>query len=193
MAGLCNTEHDWGWFSITLHWLSALLVFGLYVLGWWMVDLDYYSSWYRNAPFWHKSFGLLLLLLVLVRLGSRLFCRAPQALSSHRRWERLSALVAHALLYLLLLVVAVSGYLISSADGRGISVFGLVTVPALVQDIDNLEDVAGEIHELSTDALVILALLHALAGLKHHFVDRDATLTRMLGFRQSGHHPRSRP
>ena len=74
-----------------------------------------------------------------------------------------------------------SGYLISTADGRGVSVFGLFEVPASLTGIPDQEDVAGVLHEWLAWGLIILAGLHALAAIKHHFIDRDATLSRMLG------------
>jgi len=74
-----------------------------------------------------------------------------------------------------------SGYLISTADGRPISVFGWFEVPALLTSIPNQEDVAGLVHEYLAWGLVILAGLHGLAALKHHFIDRDPTLLRMFG------------
>lgn len=181
MASWKNTKTRWGWVSISVHWLTALLVLGLYLVGDYMVDLDYYDPWYRDAPFWHKSFGIFLAFIILFRLGLRFQSGVPDAIESHARWEKLVAHCVHLILYLLLLVVLVSGYLISTADGRGVSVFGLFDLPALVSDIDNLEDLAGEVHELSTDTLLVLVGLHALGALKHHFIDRDDTLRRMLG------------
>ena len=80
-----------------------------------------------------------------------------------------------------MLLLMLSGYLISTADGRGISVFGLFEVPASLTGIPDQEDVAGLIHEWLAWALVIFAGLHGLAALKHHFIDHDATLRRMLG------------
>lgn len=177
-----NSEQGWGWLSILLHWLTALVVIGLFVLGSWMADLDYYSSWYRTAPFWHKSIGVLLFGLILLRLLWKWVQVKPAPLPTHAAWERKLASLVHIALYLLLLSACVSGYLISTADGRELSVFDWFALPALVTDVDNLEDRAGEVHEWLTTALVILAGLHALAALKHHFLDRDATLKRMLGF-----------
>jgi cytochrome b561 len=75
----------------------------------------------------------------------------------------------------------VSGYLISTADGRGVSVFGWFTVPATLHGIDGQEDVAGVVHLTLASTLVAVALLHAGAAFKHHFIDRDRTLKRMLG------------
>jgi cytochrome b561 len=75
----------------------------------------------------------------------------------------------------------ISGYLISTADGRPISVFGWFEVPALITGIPNQEDRAGDVHFYAAWALVILAALHALAAFKHHLIDRDDTLRRMFG------------
>jgi cytochrome b561 len=74
-----------------------------------------------------------------------------------------------------------SGYLISTADGRGIDVFGLFSLPATLSGVENQEDIAGKVHQSLAFILVALVVLHALAALKHHFLDRDATLKRMLG------------
>jgi cytochrome b561 len=84
-------------------------------------------------------------------------------------------------LYLGLFGVMISGYLISTADGRGIEVFGLFSVPATLTGIPQQEDIAGAIHEYLAWGLVIFAALHGLAALKHHFIDRDSTLLRMFG------------
>ncbi len=176
-----NSTSSYGWVSILLHWLVALLVFGLFGLGLWMVGLDYYSSWYRAAPDLHKSIGLSLFALMLLRVFWRLFSPAPAPLASHSARTRLASRVGHLLLYLGLFGVMFSGYLISTAEGRGILVFGLFEVPASLTGLPDQEDLAGVIHEYLAWALVILAGLHALAALKHHFIDRDATLQRMLG------------
>ncbi len=176
-----NSSRRYGLVSIVLHWLVALTVFGLFALGYWMVGLDYYSPWYRRAPELHKSLGLLLLAVMLVRALWRRFNPPPASLDSHGRVTRLASKLGHGLLYLGLFGVMVSGYLISTAGGRGISVFGLFEVPATLTTIPNQEDLAGLVHEYLAWALVILAAVHALAALKHHFIDRDQTLMRMLG------------
>jgi Cytochrome B561 len=98
MPALRNTIESYGLISILLHWLVALTVFGLIALGLWMVELNYYSPWYKLAPFWHKSIGLSLAAVLVARLLWRLTNPQPKTLPSHRRWEVRLAHAAHALL-----------------------------------------------------------------------------------------------
>lgn len=178
-----NTRTGYGLVAISLHWVVALSVIGLAILGLWMVDLSYYSPWYRSAPFWHKSIGLAVFAVMLFRLLWRCFNPRPAHLPNHSGWERSLAAVVHMLLYLLLLVIVLSGYLISTATGQGISFFGWFDVPALVSGLPAQADRAGSVHYWVAMAVLVLAGLHALGALKHHFIDRDDTLRRMLGLR----------
>ncbi len=176
-----NSSSQWGWLAITIHWITAVTVFGMFALGVWMVDLTYYDGWYRKGPALHKSIGITLFLLTLLRLLWRLKNITPDALATHKTWERKAAGAVHILLYLLLFMVMISGYLISTADGRGIELFGLFEIPATLHGIEQQEDIAGLIHLILASTLIGTLLLHAGAALKHHFVDRDRTLKRMLG------------
>jgi cytochrome b561 len=178
---LRNSSSRYGLVSILLHWGVALVVFGLFALGLWMVDLDYYDTWRKAAPDLHKSIGLTLFAVMVVRVVWRFISPPPTALSTQRRLVQWGAKFGHLFLYVGLFAVMVAGYLISTADGVGIPVFDLFEVPALISSIPDQADVAGAVHEYLAWALVIFAGLHALAALKHHFIDRDATLTRMLG------------
>jgi cytochrome b561 len=174
-----NTSKRYGLVPILIHWLSALIVFGLFALGWWMLTLTYYDQWYRLGPWWHKSFGICLLILTVLRVLWVMANPKPAALGN--RIEVIGAKLGHALLYLLLFTVMISGYLISTADGSSISVFDLFSVPATLTDLPSQEDIAGEVHWYSALALVILAGGHGLAALKHHFINQDTTLVRMFG------------
>ncbi|SCZ57412.1 cytochrome b [Thiohalomonas denitrificans] len=176
-----NDTTRYGLAAVLMHWLVALTVFGLFGLGLWMTGLTYYDQWYQLGPWWHKSIGVSLFLLVLVRLGWRALNPQPVPLPSHARWEHRLAKTMHGLLYLLLFAIMISGYLISTADGRSLEVFGWFAIPATLHGIEHQEDIAGTIHLTLAITLVALASLHALAALKHHFLDRDRTLMRMLG------------
>ena len=118
---------------------------------------------------------------MLLRVLWRFISPPPPALQSYSRMTRIGASFGHGFLYLSLFAVMIAGYLISTADGVGIPVFGLFEVPALVSGLPDQADTAGLIHFYLAWVLVIFSGLHALAALKHHFIDRDATLTRMLG------------
>ncbi|MEW5250025.1 cytochrome b [Microbulbifer discodermiae] len=175
-----NTQDHYGWVAIALHWLMAPVVIGLFALGWWMRQLSYYDPWYRQGPELHKSIGVLLLVLLVLRLVWKLYNRSPAPEPGTPRWQQLGARLAHGVIYLLLFAIGISGYLISTADGRPIEVFDLFSLPATIGGIPNQEDIAGEIHELLAWTLITLVALHALAALKHHFIDRDGTLRKIL-------------
>lgn len=170
--------------SIFFHWLSALSIFGLFGLGYYMVDLTYYHAWYKTAPELHKSVGIVFFGLTILRLIWRYKQVSPNHLASHNSFEQKAGKAIHSLLYLLIFIIMITGYLISTADGRGIEVFELITVPAFGSLIENQEDIAGLVHKWLAYLLIILAILHALAALKHHFIDKDDTLNRMIGKRQ---------
>ena len=135
----------------------------------------------KDAPDLHKSIGLVLLGVMLLRVLWRFVSPPPPAPANHGTLTRMASKAGHGLLYLGLFAAMIAGYLISTADGVGIPVFGLFEVPALVSNLPDQADVAGEIHFYLAWGLVIFAGLHGLAALKHHFIDRDATLIRMLG------------
>ena len=178
---LRNSPARYGWVSMVLHWGVALVVFGLFALGLWMVGLDYYSAWRKDAPDLHKSIGITLFAVMLVRIVWRLVSPPPPPLASYSRMTRIGAAFGHAFLYLGLFAVMIAGYLISTADGVGIPVFGLFEIPAVVSGLPDQADTAGVVHLYLAWVLVVFAGLHGVAAFKHHFIDRDATLTRMLG------------
>ncbi|WP_312948997.1 cytochrome b [Superficieibacter sp.] len=178
---LKNSSHRYGFVSIALHWLVAIAVYGMFALGLWMVTLSYYDGWYHKAPELHKSIGILLMMALVIRLVWRVISPAPAPLAHYSRLTRVSAVLAHIALYVLLIAIVISGYLISTADGQPISVFGLFNVPATLTDAGTQADLAGTLHLWLAWSVVGLSVLHALAALKHHFIDKDDTLRRMLG------------
>jgi len=179
-----NTREHYGKLTIFLHWLVALMVFSLFGLGLWMVDLGYYDSWYKTAPELHKSFGILLFVTMLIRLLVKYVQISPTPLASYSAAEKKIGGIMHGALYLVIFVLMISGYLISTADSRGIEVFSWFTVPSLGELFEQQEDIAGLIHEYVAYTLIAMVVLHVLAALKHHFLDKDKTLLRMLGNRR---------
>ncbi len=176
-----NNTDRYGWLSILIHWLTAIVVIGLFIVGLWMVELTYYDDWYKEAPFIHKSLGVLIFFLTLFRLAWRYLTPKPSALPNHTRFEKVAARMTHVIIYLLLFSIMISGYLISTADGRSVDVFNLFSIPATISDIDQQEDIAGQVHLVLAIILMVLVSIHALAAIKHHFIDKDRTLRRMFG------------
>jgi cytochrome b561 len=170
----------WPLGSRILHWLSALFIFGLFGLGYWMRTLDYYHPWYQPAPELHKSFGILLVIIMLARLLWRFVVHKPAHLATHKPWEVKLAKVIHWILYLGITLILVTGYLIATSENRPIEVFELFNVPVVIQAFEEQEDIAGIIHEWAAYALMAFVGLHILGALKHHFIDKDKTLKRML-------------
>lgn len=175
-----NSNNAYGLPAIILHWLSAIAIVGLFALGLWMVELTYYDQWYKQAPAIHKSIGILLFLLIILRLLWRLANPRPEPIG--KPLEKRLAKWMHRLLYLLMFTTMIAGYLISTAEGRAIEVFNWFSIPATFYGPENQEDIAGEIHEILAWLLILLSGGHALAALKHHFIDHDATLRRILRF-----------
>lgn len=175
-----NSPSRWGSTSILLHWVVAITVISLFSLGLWMTSLTYYDAWYTRGPFIHKSVGIILFVVLILRLVWRKVSPPPLPLSEHATWEKKLAHWVHGGLYLLLIAIMFSGYFISTADGRGISVFDWIEVPAFVLGVEQQEELAGTIHFYLAITMMILVALHAAGALKHHFIDKDETLRRML-------------
>lgn len=127
----------------------------------------------------HKSFGITILGLALLRLAWRLFDRPPPP-PPMPRWQEIAARLNHWGLYALLFALPLSGWLMSSAANRPASWFGLAQLPDFIAPDPGLKEVFEEIHEMLVNVLFVLAGLHVAAALKHQFVDRDGLLWRML-------------
>ena len=145
-----------------------------------MVDLDYYDEWYHRAPELHKSIGILLMAAMIFRFFWNHFQTRPDSLLTGRMLE-LSARLTHLFFYLLVVLLFVTGYMISTAEGKGIEIFNWFSLPAILSEDDQRADWAGDIHELLAYGFITLVGVHALAALYHHFIIKDITLRRMLG------------
>ncbi|MBB1088180.1 cytochrome b [Lysobacter sp. SG-8] len=182
---LKNTEHRWGAVSQGLHWLIMLLILGLAIVG---LSLDALPR--SPKYFWvydlHKSTGLLVLALVIVRLGWRLYAGTPRPVAGTPPWQAAIAGATHWILYGLILAMPLSGWLYDSASGlRPLKWFGVATVPKLSPPDEGLADLARDAHEWLFWVLVALVALHAGAAFYHHVFQRDETLRRMLPGRRA--------
>lgn len=167
--------------QIVLHWLTAVVVVGLFALGLYIGTLDYYDPLYRTLPALHKSIGFLLIFAIVFRLMWRFRRGLPQPLPNHQPWEKWLAKAAHLFLYVAILSMFFSGYFITTAEGQPLEVLGFISIPATITSVDSLEHWVEEVHELTAFAIIGVAAFHGLAALKHHFWDKDRTLLRMLG------------
>ena len=175
-----NGADGYGLVSIALHWTIALGTLGLVALGAWMVGLTYYDSWYNESLALHKAFGIAVLVLAAARFGWRLADRSPGFDPAVKAWERAAATAMHWTLNAAIVLLPVTGYLISTSEGAGIDMFGAFELPALFEITERTRELAIDIHFYLAYGLVALVAGHAGAALKHHFVDRGSTLRRML-------------
>lgn len=177
---ITNTSKNYGVVAISIHWLFTLLFYGVFALGVWMVELDYGNSWYYRGPVFHEGLGVLLGLLLLFRFLWRRSNRIPGNPENMRRFEIFLASVMHQLMYLLPVGLVITGYFISAAGDRSVPVFDWFVIPSIVPDVDGIESIAGKIHKWIAYVTVGLSVLHVSAALKHHFINKDKTLVRML-------------
>ena len=179
MMQLFNNEHSYGLVTILLHWLIAAGLIALFASGLWMTTLDYYDPWYHKAPALHISVGVIVTLLLLLRILWSLFSHSPQQLAGSVFTRMAQAM--HVLLHLLPLLIAVSGYLMVTAEGQGVAVFSLFEVPPLLEAAGARADSAGKFHLWLAWSLMFLSLAHAVAAFYHHIVLHDTVLVRMFG------------
>lgn len=175
-----NTDDRYGLLTVLFHWLIAVLIIGLLGLGLYMTDLEF-SPGKLVLYGWHKSFGIVVLALVILRLSWKILnAGKPRALPTHKPWEKILAKIAHLALYAAMFIMPLSGWIMSSAKGYPVSVFGWFTLPDLVSKNKALGDLAGNIHDTAAWILIGIIGLHIAGALKHHLVDRDGTLRRIL-------------
>ena len=183
-----------------LHWLIAILIFGMFALGWFMTDIpkeaakqtvfDIFNlgifhwtvaeeisprSFYFNV---HKSFGITIFALVIIRILWRLTHKPPALLISYKAFERKLATSAHHLLYLLMISLPLSGAIMAVYSKYGIKWFGMPFIKGL--DNNPMRLIFKDTHEVIGLILVSILVLHIAGALKHQFIDKDDTLKRML-------------
>jgi len=162
-----------------LHWLIALLVLGMLGVGLYMTDMRL-SPQKIQLYMTHKSVGLTVLALMLLRLVYRLKNPPPPLPASVAGWQKTASHASHAFLYLLLFAMPISGWLMNGASGFPMKYFGLVRVPDLLARNQESLALFKTVHFYIAWTLIAVITVHVLAALKHHFIDRDSVLRRML-------------
>jgi cytochrome b561 len=173
-----NSDDRWGGVSIGLHWLIFLLVVGMGTVGLIMTDLPT-SPFKVQVYALHKSFGLTVFALTLLRMLWRLLAGVPKPVPGSPAWQNALATLTHGALYALLLAIPLSGWLFNSAAGFPLRWFGLFAVPRLSHFDPVLKAFARDTHETLFYVLATLVLVHAAAALYHHYRRHDRVLVRM--------------
>jgi cytochrome b561 len=176
---LRNTTDSWGTGIKFFHWLMAALIVFQIMLGVMAVTWPV-SPTKLDLFVWHKSFGVLILTLAALRLLWRLTNVTPALPEGMAGWERIGARVSHFLLYLLMLALPLTGWIINSAANIPFRIFWLVPLPAIVAPDKALADLFAQIHGGLALALVVVLVAHIGAALRHHFIKHDQVLIRML-------------
>lgn len=172
-----NTENHYGIVAILFHWSMAILIIGLLTLGLWMVNLPIGHTKLKLYG-WHKEYGFSVLILVFFRLMWRATNLTPAL--SIPWWEKTAARMVHGIFYIFMFAMPLSGWLMTSAAGLPASFFGLFVLPDPISPNENARLVFREVHELVGYGLIFTILLHIIAALKHHFINKDDILRRIL-------------
>ena len=162
-----------------LHWLMAILLFGLLALGFYMHDLPLSPDKLKLYS-WHKWAGVTAFLLVALRLTWRIVHRPPALPDSMPKIMQFAAHAGHLMLYLLMIAIPLSGWLMSSAKGFQTVYFGVLPIPDLLDKNKEIGDLLALVHKSLNLLFVAVLAGHIGAALKHHFIDKDNILTRML-------------
>ncbi len=175
---LQNTQKTYGIISKSLHWSMALIIFGLLGVGFYFDEISYGANQFELLSL-HKSFGLLILWMVALRIIWNRLSKKPSPLPSHQKWEHILAKITHLFLYFALIGMPLSGWIMSMSGGYPVSFFGL-SVPSFIDKDSDINALSWQIHQILAYALVIGISLHASGAFKHHFIDKDNTLKRMV-------------
>ena len=164
--------------AIALHWGIALLIFATFPLGLYMVDLPLSPDKLRLYSY-HKWIGVTVFLLAAIRLAWRATHTPPPLPTGVAVWQQRASAAVHGLLYLLLIAIPLSGWLMSSAKGFQTVWFGVLPLPDLIEKDRALGDLLASVHQALNFTLAALVILHVAAALQHHVIERRPFLQRM--------------
>lgn len=173
-----NTKFRYGIIAILLHWLMAILLVALIVEGLYMTRIAI-SPWKLKLFGWHKEYGMLVLLLVMFRIVWRINNTLP-SLESLPHWEKIAARIAHWSFYFFMFALPITGWFLTSSAGLPISFFGLFTIPNIFPANEQWRIYFTEIHKWLSYGLIAVFCIHVGAALKHHLINKDNILRRMV-------------
>jgi cytochrome b561 len=174
------SKKKYGGTAILLHWLVALLIIGAFTLGLVMVDIPGLTPTKLKYFSWHKWAGVTVLALACIRLLWRLSHPIPPYSYDMPRWQISAAHLLHLLLYVLIFAVPLTGYFYTLSAGVPVVYFGVIPLPVLIAPNPELKAVLKLAHYVLNMTMLACVIVHVAAALKHHFVDRDDVLKRML-------------
>lgn len=166
--------------AIVFHWVVAILVFTMIGLGLYMTDVPKGTpdrAFYYNL---HKSIGVTTALLVILRLWWRAKNPPPLPLSSMPAWEVQASEISHALLYMCVIVMPLSGFAATQFTKYGVNYFGLFKIPPMGSENKVVYDLLQGIHGVTASLLIVLVIIHVLAAFKHLLINRDRVFQRIL-------------
>lgn len=179
-----NSAETWGAVARAFHWLIAALIFAQFVIGSIAEEMKLTPA-KLDLFVWHKSIGITVLLLAVLRLVWRMGNPPPLPPAGMPGWERKLAALAHWVIYVLIFAVPLSGWWVSDASRVPFKAFFLVPMPDFVATDRALQEAAAEVHEALTMTLLVVVIVHVAAALRHHFLLHDDVLRRMLTGRRS--------
>lgn len=176
---LKNTSERYGLVAQFLHWSVVVGIMLQYAWAWRIDNTESIRQQFSLVNE-HKSIGMTILLLVFLRIGWRAINQTPDHPPGTRLWQANAANFTHALLYFLILLMPLTGWMYSSAAGYGAEFYGLLDIPDFVPTSERLESFMHLAHESMAWAIPVVVLVHVAAALRHHFVLKDDVLKRML-------------
>lgn len=179
---LTNSKERFGAVAQIFHWGIFLLFVTLYIVAEMMDEAP------KGPEKWalydlHKSLGISVLFLVFLRLSWRFSNPVPEPAGKASKWVEKAASVSHFILYAIMFIMPLSGYVMSVSGGHAVGWFGLFKLPNVIGKSEGLHDIAEEFHEAMAMIIIVVVSVHFLAALWHHFILKDNILRRMLPIR----------
>ena len=174
-----NTKQSYGTVAQIFHWGVFILFVSLFVVAEMMEDAPKGPGKYALYDL-HKSLGISVLFIAFVRLSWRMANPKPETLSTISKWIDKGASASHFLLYAIMFVMPLSGYIMSVSGGHGVGFFSLFTLPSLISKNHELHEIFEEVHEAMAAVILVIVGIHLLAALWHHLIVKDNVLRRML-------------